>query len=169
MYRFDVMYSFQDDDERDVFGDAGLDYNELEFMDPKERREILKAVGLNPKEFDFYPIKNCNRCRYVADRIDVPSLATMYVDKPMKGHNLMQAIARVNRVYKDKEAGLVVDYIGMAAELRSALSQYTQRDKNKVPDLSQAFQITMGQLEVMSNSRLLLKAELVIFEDPVIT
>lgn len=47
---------------------------------------------------------------------DVPSMATMYVDKPMKGHNLMQAIARANRVYKDKEAGLIVDYIGMAAE-----------------------------------------------------
>ena len=53
---------------------------------------------------------------------DVPSMATMYVDKTMKGHNLMQAIARVNRVYKDKEAGLVVDYIGMAAELKTALS-----------------------------------------------
>ena len=49
---------------------------------------------------------------------DVPSMATMYIDKPMKGHNLMQAIARVNRVYKDKEAGLIVDYIGMAAELK---------------------------------------------------
>ena len=56
---------------------------------------------------------------------DVPSMATMYIDKPMKGHGLMQAIARVNRVYKDKEAGLIVDYIGMAAELKLALSQYT--------------------------------------------
>ena len=80
---------------------------------------------------------------------DVPSMATMYIDKPMKGHNLMQAIARVNRVYKDKEAGLVVDYIGMAAELKTALSQYTKRDQDKVPDLVQAYTIAMGKLETM--------------------
>lgn len=80
---------------------------------------------------------------------DVPSMATMYIDKPMKGHNLMQAIARVNRVYKDKEAGLIVDYIGMAAELKTALSQYTKRDQDKVPDLAQAYTIAMGKLETM--------------------
>ena len=80
---------------------------------------------------------------------DVPSMATMYIDKPMKGHNLMQAIARVNRVYKDKEAGLVVDYIGMAAELKNALSQYTKRDQDKVPDLSVAYAIAMSKLETM--------------------
>lgn len=80
---------------------------------------------------------------------DVPSMATMYIDKPMKGHNLMQAIARVNRVYKDKEAGLIVDYIGMAAELKSALSQYTKRDQDKVPDLGQAYSIAFGKLEAM--------------------
>ena len=80
---------------------------------------------------------------------DVPSMATMYIDKPMKGHNLMQAIARVNRVYKDKEAGLIVDYIGMAAELRNALSQYTKRDQDKVPDLGIAYSICMAKLEVM--------------------
>ena len=56
---------------------------------------------------------------------DVPSLHTMYIDKPMKGHGLMQSIARVNRVYKDKEGGLVVDYLGIATELKKALSQYT--------------------------------------------
>lgn len=80
---------------------------------------------------------------------DVPSMATMYIDKPMKGHNLMQAIARVNRVYKDKEAGLIVDYIGMAAELKNALNQYTNRDKDKVPDLSQALNIALEKLEIM--------------------
>ena len=56
---------------------------------------------------------------------DVPSLSTLYLDKPMKGHNLMQAIARVNRVYKDKEAGLIVDYIGVVKALRKALADYT--------------------------------------------
>lgn len=80
---------------------------------------------------------------------DVPSMATMYIDKPMKGHNLMQAIARVNRVYKDKEAGLIVDYIGMAAELRNALNQYTNRDKDKVPDVSQALIVALEKLEIM--------------------
>lgn len=80
---------------------------------------------------------------------DVPSLATMYVDKPMKGHNLMQAIARVNRVYKDKEAGLVVDYIGMASELKKALSQYTKRDRDKVPDINLAYSVCLAKLEVM--------------------
>ena len=80
---------------------------------------------------------------------DVPSMATMYIDKPMKGHNLMQAIARVNRVYKDKEAGLIVDYIGMAAELKAALNQYTKRDQDKVPDLGIAYSICMAKLEIM--------------------
>ena len=80
---------------------------------------------------------------------DVPSMATMYIDKPMKGHTLMQAIARVNRVYKDKEAGLVVDYIGMAAELKAALKQYTKRDQDKVPDLGVAYSIAMAKLEIM--------------------
>lgn len=62
---------------------------------------------------------------------DVPSLSTMYVFKPMKGHNLMQAIARVNRVYKDKEGGLVVDYIGIANALKAAMKQYTKSDQRR--------------------------------------
>jgi len=57
---------------------------------------------------------------------DVPCLHTMYVDKPMRGHGLMQAIARVNRVYKDKNGGLIVDYIGIAVELKNALAEYTE-------------------------------------------
>ena len=63
---------------------------------------------------------------------DVPSMDTMYVDKAMQGHNLMQAIARVNRVFKGKEGGLVVDYIGIMAYLREALNIYTKRDRNQV-------------------------------------
>ncbi|WP_051689030.1 type I restriction endonuclease subunit R [Butyrivibrio sp. AE2032] len=65
---------------------------------------------------------------------DVPSLATMYVYKPMSGHNLMQAIARVNRVFKDKEGGLVVDYVGIANALKQAMNDYTDRDKKKYGD-----------------------------------
>jgi type I restriction enzyme R subunit len=57
---------------------------------------------------------------------DAPCLTTMYVDKPLKGHNLMQAIARVNRVFRDKPGGLIVDYIGIANELKQALKEYTQ-------------------------------------------
>lgn len=66
---------------------------------------------------------------------DVPSLATMYVFKPMKGHNLMQAIARVNRVYKGKEGGLVVDYIGIANALKRAMKDYTNRDQHNYGDM----------------------------------
>lgn len=65
---------------------------------------------------------------------DVPSLATMYIYKPMAGHNLMQAIARVNRVYKNKEGGLVVDYVGIASALKQAMNDYTKRDKKNYGD-----------------------------------
>ena len=65
---------------------------------------------------------------------DVPSLATMYVYKPMAGHNLMQAIARVNRVFRDKEGGLVVDYVGIATALKQAMNDYTSRDKKNYGD-----------------------------------
>lgn len=65
---------------------------------------------------------------------DVPSLATMYVYKPMFGHNLMQAIARVNRVFRDKEGGLVVDYVGIATALKQAMNDYTSRDKKNYGD-----------------------------------
>lgn len=62
---------------------------------------------------------------------DVPALNTMYIDKPMKGHNLMQAIARVNRVFKDKPGGLIVDYIGIAESLKEILREYTIDDRKQ--------------------------------------
>lgn len=65
---------------------------------------------------------------------DVPSLATMYIYKPMTGHNLMQAIARVNRVFRDKEGGLIVDYVGIATALKQAMNDYTSRDKKNYGD-----------------------------------
>ena len=65
---------------------------------------------------------------------DVPSLATMYVYKPMKGHNLMQAIARVNRVFPEKAGGLIVDYVGIASALKQAMNDYTSRDKQRFGD-----------------------------------
>ena len=66
---------------------------------------------------------------------DVPSLATMYVYKPMHGYNLMQAIARVNRVFQDKEGGLIVDYVGIASALKAAMKEYTQRDQVRYGDM----------------------------------
>ena len=66
---------------------------------------------------------------------DVPSLATMYVYKPMHGYNLIQAIARVNRVFKDKEGGLIVDYVGIASALKAAMKEYTKRDQSRYGDM----------------------------------
>lgn len=81
---------------------------------------------------------------------DVPSMHTMYIDKPMKGHNLMQAIARVNRVFKDKEGGVVVDYIGILESLKRALKEYTDSDKeNTGIDTSAAIAIMLEKLEVL--------------------
>lgn len=69
---------------------------------------------------------------------DVPSLATMYIYKPMKGYNLMQAIARVNRVFQDKEGGLIVDYVGVASALKEAMNDYTARDRKNYGDTNVA-------------------------------
>jgi len=83
---------------------------------------------------------------------DAPSLHTLYIDKPMQGHNLMQAIARVNRVYKDKPAGLVVDYLGIAADLKQALSFYTDAGGKGDPTLlqEQAVAAMLEKKEVVS-------------------
>ncbi len=78
---------------------------------------------------------------------DVPSLATMYVYKPMKGHNLMQAIARVNRVFPGKEGGLVVDYVGIASPLKQAMQDYTQRDQKAFgdPNIARTAKVTFQE------------------------
>jgi type I restriction enzyme R subunit len=83
---------------------------------------------------------------------DVPSLHTMYIDKPMKGHTLMQAIARVNRVYKDKPGGLVVDYLGIASDLKEALSFYSDSGGKGDPAVLQekAVQMMLEKLEIVS-------------------
>ena len=83
---------------------------------------------------------------------DAPSMHTLYIDKPMKGHNLMQAIARVNRVYLDKPGGLVVDYLGIAADLKEALSFYSDAGGRGDPTLAQeqAVNLMLEKLEVVS-------------------
>ncbi len=82
---------------------------------------------------------------------DAPCVHTLYIDKPMKGHNLMQAIARVNRVFKDKQGGLVVDYIGIANELKSALKEYTASRGRGRPtvDAQEAYSLLMEKLDVL--------------------
>ena len=82
---------------------------------------------------------------------DVPCLHTMYIDKPMKGHNLMQAIARVNRVFKDKEGGLIVDYIGIASDLKKALAYYTEGGikTNDIPDIDEVIGLLKDKLEIL--------------------
>src|SRR3989339_1433109 len=83
---------------------------------------------------------------------DVPCLHTMYVDKPMRGHNLMQAIARVNRVFKDKPGGLVVDYLGIGDSLKQALSDYTKKDQEETgADQEVAVELMMDKLDVGRN------------------
>lgn len=83
---------------------------------------------------------------------DVPCLHTLYIDKPMQGHNLMQAIARVNRVYKDKTGGLIVDYLGIAADLKKALSFYSDSGGKGDPAVTQekAVQVMLEKLEIVS-------------------
>ncbi|MBU6361567.1 MAG: type I restriction endonuclease subunit R [Chloroflexi bacterium] len=83
---------------------------------------------------------------------DVPALHTLYIDKPMKGHNLMQAIARVNRVYKDKTGGLIVDYLGIASDLKTALSFYADAGGKGDPAITQAQAVALmlEKLEVVA-------------------
>ncbi|MEJ8849644.1 type I restriction endonuclease subunit R [Variovorax rhizosphaerae] len=82
---------------------------------------------------------------------DAPCVHTLYIDKPMKGHNLMQAIARVNRVFRDKQGGLVVDYIGIANELKSALKEYTASNGRGRPtvDAHEAYSVLAEKLDVL--------------------
>ncbi len=109
--------------------------------DPEDWKEIVGTKG--HKEELARKFKDNNdpmKIAIVVDMwltgFDVPSLATMYVYKPMHGYNLMQAIARVNRVFKDKEGGLVVDYVGIASALRAAMKEYTSRDRSNYGDMN---------------------------------
>ena len=93
----------------------------------KARRDLLAKRARDPDD----PLKLVIVRDMWLTGFDAPSMHTMYVDKPMKGHGLMQAIARVNRVFRDKPAGLVVDYIGIAQNLKNALGQYSASDRRQ--------------------------------------
>ena len=107
--------------------------------DPEEWKQIIgNKHHKNELAKKFKDNSSAMKIAIVVDMwltgFDVPSLATMYVYKPMSGHNLMQAIARVNRVFRDKEGGLVVDYVGIATALKQAMNDYTSRDKKNYGD-----------------------------------
>jgi len=111
----------------------------------KPRREALAKRLKDPTD----PLKLVIVRDMWLTGFDAPCLHTMYTDKPMRGHGLMQAIARVNRVFKDKPGGLVVDYLGIADQLKQALAAYTEKDRNQagIPQ-EQAVEILLEKYEV---------------------
>ena len=112
----------------------------------KARRDLLAKRARDAKD----PLKLVIVRDMWLTGFDAPCMHTMYVDKPMQGHGLMQAIARVNRVFRDKPAGLIVDYIGIAQNLKSALQQYSKNDQaNTGIDESQAIAVLMEKYEVV--------------------
>ncbi|MBE2922499.1 type I restriction endonuclease subunit R [Anoxybacillus flavithermus] len=125
----------------------------------QDPEELAKLVGnkqtRKQREKEFKDVNHPFKIVIVVDMwltgFDVPALDTMYIDKPMKAHNLMQAIARVNRVYPGKTGGLIVDYIGLKKNLMEALQTYTKRDQDKVQENSQARDIALNILEVLHN------------------
>ena len=114
----------------------------------KSRRELLAKRIKDPED--------SLRMVIVRDMwltgFDAPSMHTMYIDKPMRGHGLMQAIARVNRVFQDKPAGLIVDYIGIAQNLKSALSQYSRDDRKHAGiDEAEAVAVMLEKFEIVTD------------------
>lgn len=112
----------------------------------KTRRDALAKRAKKPND----PLKLVIVRDIWLTGFDAPSMHTMYVDKPMKGHGLMQAIARVNRVFRDKPAGLVVDYIGIAQNLKNALGQYSGSDRGQTGiDEAEAVAVLLEKFEVV--------------------
>ncbi|GIV82653.1 MAG: DEAD/DEAH box helicase [Anaerolineae bacterium] len=112
----------------------------------KARRDLLARRARDPKD----PLKLVIVRDMWLTGFDAPCMHTMYVDKPMRGHGLMQAIARVNRVFRDKPAGLIVDYIGIAQNLKSALAQYSPRDReNTGIDEREAIAVMLEKVEIV--------------------
>jgi type I restriction enzyme R subunit len=155
-------------------------YNEIKKIRPEwhsdeDNEGVMKVVmtGSSSDPLNFQPhVRNKAKRKAMGERLkdpkdtlklaivrdmwltgfDAPSMHTLYIDKPMKGHNLMQAIARVNRVYKDKDGGLVVDYIGIANDLKRALSLYTESGGKGKPafDQDEAADVMMGKYEIVA-------------------
>ena len=114
----------------------------------KARRELLAKRAKDPED----PLKLVIVRDMWLTGFDAPSMHTMYIDKSMRGHGLMQAIARVNRVFRDKPAGLIVDYIGIAQNLKSALSQYSGNDqKHAGINEAEAVAVLLEKYEIVSD------------------
>ena len=114
----------------------------------KARRELIAKRAKDPED----PLKMVIVRDMWLTGFDAPSMHTMYIDKPMRGHGLMQAITRVNRVFRDKPAGLIVDYIGIAQNLKSALSQYSRDDqKHTGIDEAEAVAVMLEKYEIVKN------------------
>lgn len=114
----------------------------------KSRRDLLAKRAKDPKD----PLRLVLVRDMWLTGFDAPSLHTMYIDKPMRGHGLMQAIARVNRVFRDKPAGLIVDYIGIAQNLKTALGQYSAADQQQAGiDESEAVAVMLEKFEVVKS------------------
>ena len=114
----------------------------------KARRELLAKRAKDPDD----PLKLVIVRDMWLTGFDAPSMHTMYIDKPMRGHGLMQAIARVNRVFRDKPAGLIVDYIGIAQNLKSALGQYSGDDQQHAGiDEAEAVAVMLEKFEIVSD------------------
>ena len=112
----------------------------------KARRELLAKRAKDPDD----PLKLVIVRDMWLTGFDAPSMHTMYIDKPMQGHGLMQAIARVNRVFRDKPAGLIVDYIGIAQNLKSALGQYARDDQGHAGiDEAEAIAVMLEKYEIL--------------------
>ncbi|MET4130452.1 type I restriction endonuclease subunit R [Roseovarius sp. MBR-6] len=112
----------------------------------KARRDLLAKRAKDPGD----PLKLVIVRDMWLTGFDAPSMHTMYIDKPMRGHGLMQAIARVNRVFRDKPAGLIVDYIGIAQNLKSALGQYSKSDQEQAGiDEAEAVAALLERLDVV--------------------
>jgi type I restriction enzyme R subunit len=112
----------------------------------KARRDLLAKRARDPKD----PLRLVIVRDMWLTGFDAPSMHTMYIDKPMRGHGLMQAIARVNRVFRDKPAGLIVDYIGIAQNLKSALAQYSKPDQDKTGiDEAEAVAVLLEKYEIV--------------------
>ncbi|MCI6693865.1 MAG: type I restriction endonuclease subunit R [Clostridium sp.] len=129
-----------------ITGSSSDDEDIQKHVGGKARRDLLaKRMKDNKDELEIVIVRDMWLTGF-----DVPSMHTMYIDKPMQGHNLMQAIARVNRVFKDKSGGVVVDYIGILESLKKALKQYTDSDRgNTGIDSSQAIAVMQEKLELL--------------------
>ncbi|WP_192977712.1 type I restriction endonuclease subunit R [Mammaliicoccus vitulinus] len=142
-----------DDDDKGVIkvvmtGSSSDPQNFQRHIGPKKRRNFLESRMKDVEdELQLVIVRDMWLTGF-----DVPSMHTMYIDKPMQGHNLMQAIARVNRVFKDKPGGLIVDYVGIAESLKEALKEYTDSDKEKTGiDTDKALEIMLMKYDIIQD------------------